>query len=301
MTLSRKLLGLALAAGLVLGGAARAEIRVVDDNGRAVVLEAPARRILSLAPHATELLFAAGAGDRIVGTVEYSDYPEAARRIPRVGNNAQLDLERIVALDPDLVVIWLSGNAQQQLDRLIRLGIPVFYNEPRPLDAIARSIEQLGRLAGTEAFAARAAQAFGTELAELRARYAGRPPVRMFYQVWDRPLMTVNGDHLINELIELCGGRNLFARLKPLVPLVSIEAVLEADPEAIGAAVIEPGQQTGLESWRRWPRLTAVVRGNFIYIPADLISRPTPRILEGARRMCAQLDAARAKREKQRP
>ncbi len=297
MTLLDKVLGLALASWLAwCGGPARAEVRVIDDDGRAVVLQAPARRILSLAPHVTELLFAAGAGDRIVGTVEYSDFPEAARHIPRVGNNAQLDLERIVLLNPDLVVIWLSGNAQRQLDKLIQLGIPVFYNEPRPLDSIARSIEQFGRLAGTETMAVQAAQAFAAGLAELRVRYAGRAPVRVFYQVWDRPLMTVNRDHLINELIELCGGRNLFAHLKPLVPLVSIEAVLEADPEAIGAAVIEPGRQIGLEGWRRWPRLTAVARGNFIYIPADLISRPTPRILQGARQMCTQLDTVRTRR-----
>ena len=292
----------ALAAMLTLCCAtAGAEIRVVDDNGETVVLREPARRIISLAPHVTELLYAAGAGDRIVGAVEYSDYPGAARRIPRIGDNVQLDLERIVALKPDLIVVWLHGNAQRQLDKLAKLGIPVFYNEPHRLGDIARSLGQFGRLAGTEAVAARAARAFATREAELRARYAGRAPVRVFYQIWQRPLMTVNGEHLISDVIRLCGGQNVFADLKPLVPVISTEAVLEADPEAIGTAIIDAKAQDGLESWKKWPRLTATARGNYFFIPADLISRHTPRILEGAQQMCEHLDVARARRPKGRP
>ena len=261
-----------------------------------VTLPRPARRILSLAPHVTELLFAAGAGGHVVGAVEYSNYPEAAKSIPRVGNNLQLDLERIVALKPDLIMVWLHGNAQRQLDKLLKLGIPVFYNEPRRLPDIARSLELFGRLAGTEAVALPAAQAFSARESELRARYSGRPPVRLFYQVWERPLMTINGNQIINDVITLCGGQNVFAELKPLVPVVSIEAVLDADPEAIGTAIIDTNRQNGLESWKQWPRLTATARDNFVLIPTDLISRHTPRILDGAQQMCEELDAARAKR-----
>lgn len=288
-------LGIALWLGAV---GAMAEVTVTDDRGQVVTLPGPARRIISLAPHVTELLFAAGAGGYIVGAVEYSQYPEAAKSIPRVGNNLQLDLERIVDLKPDLVVVWLHGNAQRQLDKLLKLGIPVFYNEPHQLGDIARSLEQFGRLAGTEAVALPAARAFLARESELRARYAGRPAVRVFYQVWESPLMTINGNQIINDVIMLCGGQNVFADLKPLVPRVSIEAVLEADPEAIGTAIIDATRQNGLENWKQWPHLTATARNNFFLIHTDLISRHTPRILDGAQQMCEHLDAARSRRPK---
>lgn len=289
-----------LAAALALASAvaAAAEIRLVDDAGRSVSLKQPAQRIISLAPHLTELLFAAGAGSRVVGTVEYSDYPPAAQGIARVGDSAQLDLERIVALKPDLILVWQDGNAQRQLEKLLQLGIPVFYNEPRRLPDIARSIEQFGLLAGTEAVALPAARAFAGRLADLRRRYAGRAPVRVFYQIWDQPLMTVNGEHLISHVIRLCGGRNVFADLKPLTPEISIEAVLAADPEAIGGMSTETGQAENLDQWKRWPRLKAVARGNLFLIDADIISRDTPRILDGAAQLCEQLDAARARRKR---
>ncbi len=292
---SRLALGIALWLG---AAAAMAGITVTDDNGRVVTLPRPARRILSLAPHVTELLFAAGAGGKIVGAVEYSNYPEPAKTIPRIGNNLQLDLERIVSLKPDLIVVWLHGNAQRQLDKLLTLGIPVFYNEPHRLPDIARSIEQFGRLAGTEAAALPVARAFSARESELRARYAGRSLVRVFYQIWERPLMTINGNQIINDVITLCGGQNVFAGLKPLVPPVSIEAVLAADPEAIGTAVIDTNRQNGLENWKQWPHLTATARNNFFLIPADLISRHTPRILEGAQQVCEHLEAARSRRPK---
>jgi iron complex transport system substrate-binding protein len=261
------------------------------------MLKQPARRIISLAPHMTELLFAAGAGEYIVGTVEYSNFPAAAQRIARIGDSAQLDLERIVALKPDLIVVWQNGNAQRQLDKLLRLGIPVFYNASRRLSDIARAIEQLGRLAGTETIALPAARAFVAREAGLRQRYAGRPLVTMFYQIWDKPLMTVNGDHLISDVIRLCGGQNVFAGLKLLTPVISTEAVLAADPEAIGGVTAEPGQAGNLEGWKQWPRLKAVARDNLFVVPADLIARNTPRILDGAQQLCEQLAAARERRK----
>ena len=287
-----------LVAALALGSAAvAAEIRLTDDSGRSVTLKQPAQRIISLAPHLTELLFAAGAGERVVGTVEYSNYPLAAQRIARIGDSAQLDLERIVALKPDLIVVWQYGNAQRQLDKLLLLGIPVYYNEPRRLADIARAIEQLGRLAGTETVALPAARAFVARVAELRRRYAGRAQVTVFYQIWDQPLMTVNGDHLISDVIRLCGGHNVFAGLKLLTPEISTEAVLAADPEAIGGVTAEAGQAGNLDGWKKWPHLRAVARDNLFVIHADLLSRNTPRILDGAQQLCEQLDAARAKRK----
>ena len=296
-TVLRRLMIAALAlVSAAAAGAATTEVRLTDDAGRSVILKQPAQRIISLTPHLTELLFAAGAGAHVVGTVEFSDYPQAARRIERIGDSARLDLERIVALKPDLVVVWRDGNAQRQLDRLLQLGIPVYYNEPRRLPDIARSIEQLGRLAGTEEAALPATHAFLARLDELRTRYAGRAPVAVFFQIWDRPLMTVNGDHLISDVIRLCGGRNVFAGLKNLTPEISTEAVLAADPEAIVGMRADAGQTGSLDAWKKWPRLQAVARGDLFLVDADLISRDTPRILDGARELCESLAAARARR-----
>ncbi len=291
------LLRCVLVAVLALGSApVGAEIRLADDSGRSVTLKQPAQRIISLAPHLTELLFAAGAGEHVVGTVEYSNFPAAAQRIPRIGDSAQLDLERIVALKPDLIVVWQNGNAQRQLDKLLRLGVPVYYNASRRLAGIARAIEQLGRLAGTETIAFPVARAFVAREAELRQGYAGRSSVTVFYQIWDKPLMTVNGDHLISDVIRLCGGQSVFADLKLLTPVISTEAVLAADPEAIGGVSAEAGQAGSLDAWKKWPHLKAVARGNLFIIPADLITRNTPRILDGAQQLCEHLDAARARR-----
>jgi iron complex transport system substrate-binding protein len=270
----------------------RAEIVLHDDRGRELALDAPAQRIVSLAPHLTELLFAAGAGSKLVGTVAYSDYPDQARDIPVVGNSASLDMERIVALKPDVVVAWLSGNPSGEIAKLEQLGLRVLVTEPRSLERIAEQITLFGRLAGTERAAAAAAAQFRRDFAALRREYQGRRKVSVFYQVWHEPLMTVNGKHVINEVIDLCGGKNIFAGLRTLAPSVSLEAVLAADPEAIVTGSEQPAMMA-LEDWRAWKNLRAVRNGDLITIPPDDISRPTPRILIGARRLCAQLDHVR--------
>lgn len=286
---------LALSAGLA-ASAAHAEIVVTDDAGRQLRLAAPAKRIVSLAPHVTELLFAAGAGDKVVGAVNYSDYPEAATRLPQVGGYNNVDLEAVAALKPDLVVAWKTGNRGGNLDRLSALGIPVYVNEPRSLEDVASSLETLGRLAGTQLSAFHAAAAFRERQAMLQKRYGQRPPVRTFYQIWNQPLMTVNGEHLISKVIALCGGENVFAGLPQLAPTVGTEAVLAANPEAIVASGMGEARPEWLDQWKNWDRLTASQRGNLFFIPPELIQRHTPRILDGASRLCAQLEEARARR-----
>lgn len=281
---------------LVLSGLARADVDLTDDHGKAVHLAQPARRIVSLAPHVTELLYAAGAGDRVVGAVQYSDYPEAAKKVARVGSYTAVDMEKVVALKPDLVVAWKSGNRDAHLDKLRGLGIPVFINEPRKIDDVARSLSQLGKLAGTEAVAEPAAKAFRERHAALAAKYSARPKVRTFYEIWNRPLMTINGEHLIADVIRLCGGENVFAKLPVLAPAIDVEAVLAAQPEAIVASGMGEARPEWLDDWRKWSKLTAVARGNLFFIPPDQIQRHTPRILDGAERLCAQLEEARGRR-----
>lgn len=273
--LLRHLLAAPLAALLLAGPAAAAPIDIVDDQGQALRLAQPARRIVSLAPHITELLYAAGAGDRLVGAVQYSDYPEAAKKLPRVGGYSAVDMEQVIALKPDLVVAWKSGNRNAHLDKLRALGVPVFINEPRRIDDVAKSLAQFGRLAGTGAAGEAAAKAFRARHAALAARYSGRPKLRLFYEAWNRPLMTINGEHLISDVIRLCGGDNVFAKLPMLAPTVDVESVLATQPEVIVASGMGEGRPEWLDDWRQWTRLPAVARGNLFFIPPDLIQRLT--------------------------
>ncbi|WP_038496908.1 cobalamin-binding protein [Collimonas arenae] len=289
-----------LAAAMVLGAAslttqitAAAAISVQDDAQHTITLQQPAHRIVSLAPHATELLFAAGAGSYLVGVSDYSDYPPAAQKIPSVGSSAAVDIERIVSLKPDLVVAWSSGNSASQLARLRALGIPVFESEPHKLEAIASSLLRLGRLAGTEDSGAAAAKAFNARLAQLTATYQQRPPVRVFYQIWQKPLMTLNGSHMVSSVIRLCGGENVFGQLPQLAPTVSTEAVLTANPEVIFAA---DGGDTPDTGWQRFPKLAAVADNNIFKLTSNWMSRPGPRILDGAAELCQKLDLARGHR-----
>ena len=287
---------IALVALLAWCSAAFGEVSAVDSDGRRVALRVPAQRIVSLAPHVTEVLFAAGAGPQVVGTVEYSDYPPEAEAIRRVGGYSRLDFEAILALKPDLLVGWASGNGLDTLQRLRQLGVPVFASQPGTLPELGTTIEKLGALAGTSAAARRSAAEFRARLAALRARYAGRDEVSVFYAIWNRPPITVNDAHLISDVIRLCGGRNVFGRLRTLAPAINEEDVVRADPEAIVASGIGDESPEWLDDWKRWPRLTAVARGTLYVVPPQLIQRATPRVLDGAERLCAALDDARRKR-----
>ena len=275
--------------------AANADILVRDDGGAQVRLPAPARRVVSLAPHITEDMFAIGAGDRLVGTVEFSNYPEAAKSVRRIGSYAQADLEAIAALKPDLVVAWQSGNAPAQVEKLRTLGIPVYVTQPDRIEDVAGILERLGELTGASAAKA-AAAAFRERLASLRSRYGSRPKVRTFYQVWHEPLMTVGGRQIISDAIRLCGGENVFGQLENLAPTVNEEAVIAADPEAIVASGMDEARPEWLDRWRRWQSLTAVARGNLFFVPPDIIQRHTPRLLDGAEMLCRHLETARQRR-----
>lgn len=284
-----------LLAGLLALPVHAQQIRITDDTGREIRLDGPARRIVSIAPHVTELLFAAGAGAHVVGADEFSDYPQEARRLPRIGRHSSLDLEAILALKPDLVIGWASGNRMPQLQRLEQLGIPLYLNEIRRIDDIAASIEAFGRIAGSPG-AAEAAQRLRERAARIAARKRDGARLRVFYQIWNQPLMTVNGEHLISHAIALCGGVNVFADLPTLAPMISVESVLAADPEIIVASGSGAEHPRWLDDWRRWPMLTAVRRDQLLAIPPDLVQRPTPRFLEGMEQLCAALDRARDRR-----
>ena len=289
--MNKLLLALLMAAALP----ASAAITVRDDDGNAVTLQKPALRVVSLAPHVTELLFAAGGGSRIVGAVTYSDYPEEARKVPRVGDNRLVDLERLIAMKPDLVVVWMHGSSERQIEAIRQLGIPMFHSEPKNLDSIADNLVRLGQLMGTESVAQPAAADVRRQLADLAQKYAHRPPVRMFYQVWDKPLYSLSGMHIVSDAIRLCGGVNIFADLKTTAPVVSIEAVLQADPEAIfGTAEKNYG---GVNLWRSYSGMTAVRNDNLFTLNGELLNRSGPRMVAGTAALCEKLDIARQHRK----
>jgi iron complex transport system substrate-binding protein len=286
-------IGSILLALCLLSSTVWAEVNVVDDKNRTIHLSQPAKRIVSLAPNVTELLFEIGAGEDIVGTVEYSDYPQAAKTIPRIGRHNALDLETIVMLKPDLVIAWQSGNPVQQVEKLVNLGIPVYYSELRKLMDVADTLQRFGKLTGLQANAQRAQQAFVTRYRRLNKDYQHKSKIKVFYEIWNQPMMSVNGDHIINEVIELCGGENVFKSLAPLTPTVNVEAVLLADPEVIIASGVGDAPPPWLGEWDRWRQLSAVKHGHVYYVNPDYIHRQTSRILIGAERVCSLLDKAR--------
>jgi len=269
-------------------------ITVNDDRSNAIVLAAPAQRIVALAPSLTELVFAAGAGSRLVGVARFSDYPSAAKNIPLIGDASRIDLERVLSLAPDLIVGWKSGNQIADLDRLEQLGFKVYVAEPDTLTAISKTLRSLGALAGTTDAAQRATFEFERGIAALRAQYGTRRTVPVFYEIWHMPLMTVNGRHVISDVIRLCGGENVFASVPVLAPVVSLESVLAAHPAGIigGSSATTPEEFAG--QWRRYASFAQLAGVPTLYVHPDLIQRQSPRILYGARVICEQLESIRS-------
>ncbi len=294
-----RVLGVLLAAGAA--NAHAAPIAVPDARGITIQLAVPASRIIAIAPHLTEIAFAAGAGDRVIAVSAYSDYPPAARRLPQVGDGARIDIERILTLKPDLVLAWKSGNQASDVSRLERLGIRVWVSESSRLADIPALLRHVAVLAGVPASGARAAGAFESEIARLRGRYRARAATeaqqRVFYEIWHQPLLTVNGEHIISDAIALCGGINVFAGLPVLTPSVTLEAVLAARPELVLGGGSAGGEAAFVQRWRRMP-LAALRAMSPRHIAPDSIQRQSPRIVDGVRAICASLESRRNERHR---
>lgn len=274
----------------------QAAVTVKDDDGNTITLQKPAQRVISLAPHVTELLFAAGGGSHVVGVVSYSDFPEEAKKIPQIGSNREVDLERIMALKPDLIVVWRHGSSERQIDMVRKLGVPLYHSEPVKLEDIPENVARLGQLMGTEKVANPAAAELRQQLAGLRSRYANRPVVRTFYQVWDKPLYTLSGKHIVSDALRLCGGENIFAKLSVTAPVVSVEGVLQENPEAIFATAEK--NYGGVNIWKPYGTLLAVRNDNLFTIDGNLMNRSGPRMIAGAAILCEKLELARQHRTK---
>lgn len=277
----------------VLACSAQAEVRVRDDGGRDVVLTAHAQRVISLGPHLTELAYAAGGGGAIVGTIRYSDFPEAAKLLPVVGDAHAIDFERIVQLKPDLVLVWGSGLNERHKARLRSLGLNIYESEIRQAQGIPDTLRRLGALLGQGVVAEAAARRFEVQWHALAERHRGKAPVRVFWQLWHEPLMTINREHLISEAMRACGGVNIFADLPLLTPSVSWEAAIPADPQLIVGSGRNEDVGRDFAAWQRFTTVSAVKQQRFAAIDGNLIGRMGPRFVEGAAGLCDAIERAR--------
>jgi len=270
-----------------------AGLTLADDSGARLTFDQPPQRIISLAPSITELAYASGLGERMVAVTAYSDYPAAAKKLPLVGDAFRLDWERIVVLKPDLVLAWKSGLSARDRAVFEKLNLKLLVLEPRRLDDIPRALRLLGRVAGAEAVADSAARDFELRRDELRKRYAARPVVRAYFQIADVPLLTINGEHIISDVLHLCGAENVFADARPLTPVVSDEALVREQPQVL-IGIADSGEQSEQISsqWLKLP-LRAARQGHMVFVASDLISRPSPRIVQGAEQVCHSVDSMR--------
>ncbi len=277
---------------MALSSVHASERAVTDDSGALITLEQPAQRIITLAPHLTEQVFTAGAGDRIVATVNYSNYPEQAKQILNIGSYKKISFEMVVGLKPDLILAF-GGNGWEMIDHLRGLGLTVYVDEPRELEDVASSLTRIGQLLGTESTAKTQANLYAQKLQALQSRYTQSQKVNVFYVVWNKPLITINGEHLISSVMRLCGGTNIFSDTLAMAPRISVESVIEADPHIIIASGHGSERPDWLDEWKQWKSIHAVKHNHLYFIPPDILQRHTVRILEGAKMMCEFLEIAR--------
>jgi len=262
-----------------------------DDTGQRVTLPHAPLRIVSLAPSATEMLFAAGAGGRLVATVDFSNVPAAARRVPRIGDVTAVDMERLVALHPDVVVAWPGGGNPVQLERIAQLGIPIYRQQVNRLADLPASLRRLGVLGADPAGAEQAADALQKELAHIAHQYGGGKHPTVLLEVWNRPIYTVGGTHLMSDALALCGARNVFGDLKELGPVIDTEAVIARNPDII-VATAPPGEAARwLAEWRRFGSLSAVRNGRLIAFEDPSLSRLGPSVVPATAALCKALAA----------
>lgn len=251
------------------------------------------QRIVALAPHIVEMLFDIGAGDHIVGTVSYADYPEAALTIPRIGGYNGIQIEKILELKPDLVIVWQSGNKVSDIEQMEKMGLNIFYSKPDKIEDVAKELRALGNITGHQAQAEVVANRYSEKLKKLRQQYINVAPMQVFYQLWPQPMRTVNKDTLINQLIDVCQGQNVFSDNPTPYPQISIENVIVAQPEVIILPEQTSEQEIPMIEWHKWPEIPAVKHDRFIGINADLTHRFSTRMLDGIEDMCAKMDAFR--------
>lgn len=269
------------------------EVCVEDDLKREVCVPKSVKKIISLSPGSTELIYAAGAGKQVVAVDDHSDYPPAVAKVPRIGGFPNVSVEAIAAMKPDIVVAWAGGNSPKVTSRLESMGIRVFYIDPLSFSEIASVIRRLGKLFGTSAVADKEAKRLLARYQSMKKKYRLNKPVTVFYEIWNKPLMSISRNQIIGQVIELCGGRNIYADSKIRVPKVSMESLLGKNPEVIISSGNLKDGKTIEERWSKWSDLQAVKKHHLLTVQGHLISRPTPRALDAAESLCQQLESVR--------
>ena len=285
---------------LLMAGSLQAKpagVCALDSKSRKVCVEKPVQRIISLSPGSTELIYSAGAGSKLIAVDSHSDYPEVVNNVPKIGGFPNISVEAITARNPDLIVVWSGGNDPKIARQLEELGLRLFYIDPLTFDEIADTIQSLGRLAGTDAISEKAAKALRKQYLSLKKHYQNSEPVTVFYEIWHDPLMTVSKGQIIGQVIELCGGKNIYADSSIRIPQVNIESLLALNPEVIVSAAGPETENSFVRRWSDWKQMRAVRDDHLITIEGNLISRPTPRALDAARQLCQKLDSVRIKRQ----
>jgi len=266
-------------------------ISVVDDLGNQVTLKSPAKRVISLSPGITELIFTAGGGNILKGVVSYSNFPEAAKSIPQIGSYNALDLEAILNLKPDLIISWKSGNPELQVKKLLQLGLNVYVSEPKNFDAITKNIRHFGILMNTEKIANTAASEFETSLNQIINQYSNRYPKKsVFIQIWHQPIMSISGQHLISQIVGICNGVNIFNNYPQLTLTPSTESIISTNPDVIIVSRDGDEGKKWLDVWRKWPFINAVKQNQLLAINADNLVRYTTRIIPGIREVCSRIN-----------
>jgi iron complex transport system substrate-binding protein len=273
--------------------AAKGPLTLTDDTGETLVLAAPAQRIVSLAPGATEMLFAAGAGDRIVATVMAADEPAAAKKILRIGDANALNYERLVALKPDAVVVWEDLTNRLVVESLRKIRMPLYFIRTKALADIPKSVRQLGRLAGTGEAAEKAAKAMDARIAAIGHRKVTGEPLRVFYMIWDEPLYTVGGRHVISDAIARCGGRNIFDDIAFPAPIVEMESVVKRDPDVMLLSAPPITARDWRERWGRYSTIRAVQTRQILTFSDTRLDRMGSTAIDAVEDLCVQLDLAR--------
>lgn len=250
------------------------------------------QRIISLSPHVTEMIFSAGAGDRLVGVVSYSDFPKAAQNITNIGSYQSINIEKIIQLNPDMIIAWQTGNQSKDIEKLTQLGFTIRYSNPHKLSDIPKEIRRFGKIFQTESQANKVANKLEQKLQTLKTNQSKLQPVSAYYQIWNKPMMTINGKQFISQALDLCGAHNIFNELPSLTPQISIESVIKRNPQVILLGGQKAMQQAWLKDWQKWPNISAVQNQHIYTLNADTFQRPTARLINGIEGLCNIINQA---------
>jgi iron complex transport system substrate-binding protein len=281
------LLGFALAAQAALANSC------VQDDLKQPVCVKQTQRLVVLAPHLTEIVDFVGGMSKVIAVDGSSNFPESVNTLPKLGNPWMLGAESILARKPDLVLVWQSGISMDVVALLRKAGVPVFVSEPRSIEQVASTMHRVAKLLGTDTASQPGIAGWVKQFDDLRAKFAAKTKVPIFYQVWNQPLMTLGGQHVVSEVIQVCGGQNVFASLPSLAAQVSVESVLRREPAVLLNSGSALDHLNFVQQWSAWPNVPAVQNKDVYTIPNDILVRNGPRLIQAARLVCDYIDTAR--------